>query len=890
MKNLKIFGIIIAIAMMSIASATDVSGPQSGTWPRANSPYYVVGDVSVLDGEILTIEPGVEVWFNEAHAIIVEGTLIAPGGVRDSIYFRTNFVGNWDNIKFNYADPNCYLDYCVIENGGAAGDGNIAICNSIGNVQILNSTIIYSASNGIYIEASVPSISKCTIQYNNANGILVNNPTVSSAPLVRYTNIWSNTDNGVLISSGAIDLGTEKDPGYNEIMGNGIFAVNNQTANGISAVWNYWGETDSTIIDGMIYDDEESGISTAIVDFCPYLPFLWSDTYYASADNGGRHLDNYHLTFQRLGTIHYNKWGWGRLEQIPDLDYAENPCLASYSYGNRCCVAYQVWVAPVYQGLRFANLIEPGAWDIYDMITPHSEIFPWGMSPPSMVLESSVDGDTCHLVVESYHGGLYEMSWDLTYYKFLVTNPTALIDTVVLDSMRIPIGADPSSTSPSIILDPLGRCHVAYSRLDNPIDPTSIEIYYIEETATGWSTPVSISRPSFIAIEPSISCWGDSVFIAWREEQPDKADIWRTARNINISPPLWTTPLNVCEAAGLPLEQESEYPVIAGSFTIWAENYSGANWETVCYNPIPGFGFGNISNTIDTSSVFPHADVTVYDGQTYLDAIWTEVLKETGQHGYLEVSEIRSSELTFAKRLPWYAVGVGQEQPSPYTIYRDGYITYPSGVSIDYAYDKLIYHLPYLDPNYDYSVMVIGYHESCGKWNEQVKIDGKMARVLQVEAGIPDTVEMTIPLNYYQDDREVELTIRRLTGDYAGIKEIIVYRYEHVSHGGGGPQSTGTNIHTGVTDFSLRQNYPNPFKSSTAIRYQLPQESKVTLKIYNIQGQMLKTLINESEKPGNYTVLWNGTDEIGRKVPNGVYFYELDVAGFTSTKKLVKIK
>ena len=183
--------------------------------------------------------------------------------------------------------------------------------------------------------------------------------------------------------------------------------------------------------------------------------------------------------------------------------------------------------------------------------------------------------------------------------------------------------------------------------------------------------------------------------------------------------------------------------------------------------------------------------------------------------------------------------------------------------------------------------MAIGYHESSGKWNMQVKLDGEMARVLKVDTGIPDTVEMNIPLVNYQNDREIELTVRRLTGDYAGVKEIIIYQYERPKHHGG-PQSLTTG--PVVAEFTLRQNYPNPFKSATTINYQLPTEAKVNLKIYNSLGQLVKTLVNKKQPTGNYAVRWDGKDKIGRKVTNGVYFYCLNTDNFTATKKLVILR
>ncbi len=92
------------------------------------------------------------------------------------------------------------------------------------------------------------------------------------------------------------------------------------------------------------------------------------------------------------------------------------------------------------------------------------------------------------------------------------------------------------------------------------------------------------------------------------------------------------------------------------------------------------------------------------------------------------------------------------------------------------------------------------------------------------------------------------------------------------------------------TKFNLYQNYPNPYTSSTTIRYHLPKETKVSLKIYNQAGQLVRTLVNGTKKAGAYTVRWDGKDKHESDLPNGVYFYRLETGDFTSTKKMVLIR
>jgi hypothetical protein len=97
------------------------------------------------------------------------------------------------------------------------------------------------------------------------------------------------------------------------------------------------------------------------------------------------------------------------------------------------------------------------------------------------------------------------------------------------------------------------------------------------------------------------------------------------------------------------------------------------------------------------------------------------------------------------------------------------------------------------------------------------------------------------------------------------------------------------------TEFALSQNYPNPFNPATAIRFKVEgQRLKVpvptTLKIYNILGEVVKTLVNEAKLPGNYMVQWDGKNDKGQQLASGIYFYELIVGDYTSSKKMVLLK
>jgi type IX secretion system substrate protein len=93
-----------------------------------------------------------------------------------------------------------------------------------------------------------------------------------------------------------------------------------------------------------------------------------------------------------------------------------------------------------------------------------------------------------------------------------------------------------------------------------------------------------------------------------------------------------------------------------------------------------------------------------------------------------------------------------------------------------------------------------------------------------------------------------------------------------------------------VAEFKLEQNYPNPFNPTTNIKYSVPKTSNVKLRIYNIMGQLVKTLVNENKVPGLYNIEWNGTNENNSRVASGVYFSRFESDNFTAYKKMILLK
>jgi hypothetical protein len=95
------------------------------------------------------------------------------------------------------------------------------------------------------------------------------------------------------------------------------------------------------------------------------------------------------------------------------------------------------------------------------------------------------------------------------------------------------------------------------------------------------------------------------------------------------------------------------------------------------------------------------------------------------------------------------------------------------------------------------------------------------------------------------------------------------------------------------TRYELTQNCPNPFNPTTSIQYSVVSDQShphVTLKIYNVLGQEVRTLVNEPQDSGYYTITWDGKDSYGSEVSSGVYFYRLAGGQFSETKRMLLVK
>ena len=88
-------------------------------------------------------------------------------------------------------------------------------------------------------------------------------------------------------------------------------------------------------------------------------------------------------------------------------------------------------------------------------------------------------------------------------------------------------------------------------------------------------------------------------------------------------------------------------------------------------------------------------------------------------------------------------------------------------------------------------------------------------------------------------------------------------------------------------DFKLNQNYPNPFNPNTTVEYSVPTRVHVSIDVFNIAGQKVRTLVNQSKPAGTYRVIWDGRNDAGTTVATGVYLYRIQTGDHIETKKML---
>jgi Secretion system C-terminal sorting domain len=157
---------------------------------------------------------------------------------------------------------------------------------------------------------------------------------------------------------------------------------------------------------------------------------------------------------------------------------------------------------------------------------------------------------------------------------------------------------------------------------------------------------------------------------------------------------------------------------------------------------------------------------------------------------------------------------------------------------------------------------------------------------IRVVASASSYTQFTIPITYTSasapDSAAVAVVIERASGSttlHAGS----MFKVDDLSLNG--VSAVENTANQSPMSYALNQNYPNPFNPTTVIQYQLPASSQVSLKVYDVLGREVATLVDTKQSAGIYSVTFDGNN-----LASGVYFYRLQAGGFSDMKKLTLLK
>jgi hypothetical protein len=249
------------------------------------------------------------------------------------------------------------------------------------------------------------------------------------------------------------------------------------------------------------------------------------------------------------------------------------------------------------------------------------------------------------------------------------------------------------------------------------------------------------------------------------------------------------------------------------------------------------------------------------------------------QEGYSSPYEIEFEKVTISGlksnpicEIAYFTSTAGFQTPSLHLVERDSFISNWQ-VPVDVGYEKASYQFP-LDPDYGYVLKAIAYHEKEGKWKSNVIIDGEEISEIEYEAYKPETLECNISPAFYSDSAIV-VSFECNDGDFAAIGPVYIYRFENEGgkdRGGSQMIQLTQNHPARATTVSLS---PNPFRKSVDIKYMTTEKSRISVRIYDVSGRLVKR-INQLSNSAINKITWNGDDDTGQAVAQGIYFLRLE--------------
>ncbi len=592
----------------------------------------------------------------------------------------------------------------------------------------------------------------------------------------------------------------------------------------------------------------------------------------ALAYNGNRHLvrtpntEELHLVYTRGGEVVYRYSSNGGIDWDLPVTIGEGgfPAITLDS-DNLLSVAW----TDEEGGLWHKRKTSVDDWsDIYHIDDPTGPSDRHLNSPPAIAIDPISRPNTVHILVT--RSGLiptykHEYSHTLADFAFPINDPSQGWFNIIEERLG-PLDP-PLRTSPSI-----ARCvvdnsfHATWQRMDT--------VCYATKPANGpwvnWGW--QFDSVGLQSAHPFAETDGDSIYVVWQRLDPStqKEEVYRARRYLPWNYFLWG---NFSRSSNL----ASFYPVnAAGFFTAYAEEQATSSPYDIYYKIKPNDDRIIISNT-SANSLYPQSAARFLVDKKYLYTAWLD-----GDDTPYEI-KFRRIQHQEPEGKAYLSSANGQNLPSPYLIARDSFIN-EWQIPVDIGNMATTYQFP-LEPGYAYKAKAVVYHEGSGPWSGRIKIDNNLQFSVIYNGNVPETLECWIPPVLYEDS-VLTVSFNRIAGDFAAIGPIYIYRYEYEGTGGGPMSHQDQPMHS-----TLITVFPNPFTNRLNIAYQVANQNKAKLKVYDVTGRLVKQFTLPSCKSLNQ-IIWDGVDDQGRAVPQGVYFLRVDNpdSGDMICQKVLKVR
>ncbi len=878
MKRISLMIILILSFCFGLFSI-DVSGEQSGTWTQENSPYIVTGDVVVPTGEILTIQPGVMVLFNNDTRLTVNGKISAIGTINDTIRFQSNDNGFWNGLRIESSFENNKIFYCYFT---GTGDNHYAISSVESKVlirfshiencfegiqlfdlnlqdppqmEILNSKINTVQKSGIYIVGnsnaliSGNDISQCGLgtQYYGAIQLATQDDSNLNTPTIQNNRIHHNGKQGIteanILNSGYIDA----------------TIINNVIENNLTGIYFYQGHgyvNQNIIRNNFVDGDPNSGAGVMLYGSNCYGTFFDNEIY-------GNYTGFYIINDAgaNLGDLSNDCCDDDGMNKIHDNVFQGN---SSSIY---CNTSQNISAQNNFWGTTDENEIEASITDANDNsgtgVVNYQPIF-------DPATTSIISGTlTCNdaNAVQYYGVGLFaegqSIDSDPVAYD-LLTNPGDF----------------------NIYINEPGNYYLAcFGFYTNHIGDPDFDHYDLITAYGGVTSPqiITITAGEIItgmdlnltSEKPTIKISIDNNY------QEDGHDIYQ----------LWVSEfINMNQFAFNLYHEDNAVKIYSFSFMEdGVEQVIPVEQEAIF-----------VPDSLNIGDTFITADIGDEDVRYIsVECVGTQELSINDENKTAYILDYSYQNQLSSRR--WFVRGIGLVQFNDYD--EDNGFNSEQRFAINnfnISEENILLPLS-LNNNWIYP-----YTDSPVKpdflWDKEMDNNVYHLSWCPPRLVDPDT---WICYNLYQDGN----IIQTIPADQNSINiendGVHDYYLTVVSDIG---ESLPTNtLEIGVVGnsdnqvnhpkFILSQNYPNPFNpsgskrgNSTTISFTIPTDGNVNLAVYNIKGQKLKTLTNQEYSKGNHRIIWNGKDDNNRTISSGVYFYRLKSGKYTSTKKILILK